>query len=77
MNELTRKLWSESVLKAMPRAGHPYNFEIAAQDFADAILNDIDKIVDSLYHILPLEQAAVLITLDEQIKAHFYGIDDE
>ncbi len=45
--------------------------------FAELILKDIDKIVDDLYHSLPLEQAAVLLTLDEQIKAHFYATDEE
>lgn len=45
--------------------------------FAELILQDIDKIVDDLYHALPLEQAAVLLTLDENIKQHFYGVDSE
>ena len=47
------------------------------EKFAELILNDIDKIVDDLYHSLPLEQAAVLLTLDEQIKAHFYATEEE
>jgi hypothetical protein len=45
------------------------------EKFAELILQDIDKIVDNLYHSLPLEQAAVLLTLDENIKEHFYGVD--
>lgn len=46
------------------------------QKFTELILQDIDKIVDNLYHSLPLEQAAVLLTLDENIKEHFYGVDE-
>jgi hypothetical protein len=44
--------------------------------FAELILQDIDKIVDDLYHALPLEQSGVLLTLDENIKEHFYGVDE-
>lgn len=41
--------------------------------FAELILQDIDRIIDKLYHAMPLEQASVLLTLDENIKEHFYG----
>lgn len=51
-----------------------YDFdEYYAETFATLILEDIEKILDDLYHILPLEQASVLLTLDEQIKGHFHG----
>jgi len=45
-----------------------------AEKFAELILQDIDRIVDELYHAMPLEQASVLLTLDENIKEHFYGV---
>jgi ATP-dependent Clp protease ATP-binding subunit ClpA len=51
--------------------------ENVMQAIVDDVLKDIDKIVDELYHALPLEQAAVLLTLDENIKQHFYGVDSE
>lgn len=44
--------------------------------FSELILQDIDKIVDELYHAMPLEQAAVLLTLDENIKEHFYKVEE-
>lgn len=47
------------------------------EKFAELILQDVDKIVNDLYHAMPLEQAAVLLTLDENIKEHFYGVEDE
>lgn len=50
--------------------------EMWQQKFAELILQDIDKIVDDLYHAMPLEQAAVLLTLDENIKEHFYGVEE-
>jgi hypothetical protein len=40
------------------------------------ILNDIDGIVGSLYHTVPLEQSGILLTLNEQIKEHFYGVEE-
>jgi hypothetical protein len=49
--------------------------ELNPEKFAQLILQDIDKIVDELYHSMPLEQAAVLLTLDENIKEHFYGFE--
>ena len=49
--------------------------ENVMQAIVEDILKDIDKIVDDLYHAMPLEQAAVLLTLDEQIKGHFYGVE--
>ena len=45
------------------------------QSVVEDVLNDIDKIVDNLYHAMPLEQAAILLTLDENIKEHFYGVE--
>jgi hypothetical protein len=45
-------------------------------NFAELILNDIDGIVGSLYHAVPLEQSGILLTLNEQIKEHFYGVEE-
>lgn len=51
-----------------------YDFdEEYAEIFADLLLKDLGKIIDDLYHTLPLEQAAVLLTLNEQIEEHFYA----
>lgn len=46
------------------------------EKFAELILEDIDNIIVDLYHALPLEQAAILLTLDEQIKSHFYEVKE-
>jgi hypothetical protein len=48
-------------------------YHFSKEKFAELILQDIDRIVDELYHAMPLEQASVLLTLDENIKEHFYG----
>ena len=49
--------------------------ENVMQAIVEDVLGNIDKIVDNLYHSMPLEQAAVLLTLDENIKEHFYGVE--
>jgi len=51
-------------------------FDMFKEKFAELILQDIEKIIDDLYHVMPLEQAAVLLTLDENIKEHFYGVEE-
>jgi hypothetical protein len=50
--------------------------ENVMQAIVEDVLGNIDKIVDDLYHSMPLEQAAVLLTLDENIKEHFYGVEE-
>ena len=66
----------EALLKPHP-GGFPREDILALEAFTELIIADIDKIVDDLYHALPLEQAAVLLTLDEQIKGHFYAEEIE
>jgi hypothetical protein len=50
--------------------------ENVMQAIVEDVLKDVDKIVDDLYHSMPLEHAAVLLTLDENIKEHFYGTEE-
>jgi hypothetical protein len=77
------KLIKELAMKADPEytgdeddnIGHALVGKAAIQRFAELLLQDIDKIVTDLYHNLPLEQAVVLLTLDENIKEHFYRIE--
>lgn len=40
--------------------------------FAKLLLAEVDKIVDELYHELPLGQAVVLITFDERLKSQLW-----
>ena len=81
MNERIKTLIKESGGHNIAYEGRPGSYSYAFTDnsvekFAELILKDIDKIVDDLYHSLPLEQAAVLLVLDENIKEHFYGIEE-
>ena len=64
---------------AIPINGKPKDRALVGYDniekLFELILKDIDGIVDELYQAMPLEQAAVLITLDENIKEHFYRVE--
>jgi hypothetical protein len=72
MNERINKLAKQAVFESY-KAGCIDQKETVLEKFAELILQDIDRIVDELYHAMPLEQASVLLTLDENIKEHFYG----
>lgn len=74
MNERIAKLANESGFD-VDKSGVFGNYSEMhrIEKLAELILQDIDRIVDELYHAMPLEQASVLLTLDENIKEHFYG----
>jgi hypothetical protein len=74
--ELYKQAWVSCTHKD-PSNNMPYESkEFSAKKFAELILNDIDGIVGSLYHTVPLEQSGILLTLNEQIKEHFYGVEE-
>jgi hypothetical protein len=72
MNGRIEELAKQAVFESY-KAGCIDQKEILLEKFAELILQDIDRIINELYHAMPLEQASVLLTLDENIKEHFYG----
>jgi len=79
MNERIEKLFGQALDEAVPETWttlNPAQLSRLKEKFAELILQDIDRIVDELYRAMPLEQAAVLLTLDETIKEHFYGVEE-
>ena len=78
MNKRIDELFGQALDKAVPETWselNPKQLSKLKDKFAELILQDIDKIIDDLYHAMPLEQAAILLTLDENIKEHFYGVE--
>lgn len=76
MNENLKTIYVNTIQSKIEnyRKTWTYDFdEYYAEVFADLLLKDVSKIIDDLYHVLPLEQAAVLLTLNEQIEEHFYA----
>ena len=84
MNNRIRELAEQAMMPVTVRKWDEQNnmyysehdVQLDPKKFAELILQDIDRIVDELYRAMPLEQAAVLLTLDENIKEHFYGIEE-
>lgn len=77
MNERINELFGKALDEAVPETWTTLNAQQLSKlkdKFAELILAEVDKIVDNLYHALPLEQAIILLTLDENIKDHFYGV---
>lgn len=78
MNENLRNIYVKTVQSKRHNSNKTWAYDFDedyAAKFAELIIEDIDKIINDLYHALPLEKAAVLLTLDEQIKEHFYAND--
>jgi hypothetical protein len=81
MNERIKKLadsadWLADNKIQTPGEYHPDWHDVRDEFFTELILSDIENILDDLYRATPLEQAAVLLTLDENIKKHFYGVEN-
>ena len=76
MNNRIEEIYQQSFIEIKDEIFNPC-FTFSKIRFAELILQEVDKVVDNLYHVLPLEQAAVLLTFDEQLKDHFYGVEGE
>ena len=46
------------------------------QKFAELIVEECRTVVNDLYHKTPLELCGPLLTADEEIAKHFYGVEE-
>ena len=46
------------------------------QKFAQLIVEECRTVVNDLYHKTPLELCGPLLTADEEIAKHFYGVEE-
>ena len=44
--------------------------------FAELIVEECRTVVNDLYHKTPLELCGPLLTADEEIAKHFYGVEE-
>jgi hypothetical protein len=72
MNERILELAEQANVVIRGFSDKPVN-HAELEEFAELILEDIDRIITGMYHTYPLEQAAALIDLDQNIKENFYG----
>ena len=46
------------------------------EKFAELIVEECRTVVNELYHNTPLELCGPLLTADEEIAKHFYGVEE-
>ena len=46
------------------------------QKFAELIVEECRTVVNDLYHKTPLELCGPLLTADEEIAKHFFGVEE-
>jgi hypothetical protein len=46
------------------------------QKFAELIVEECRTVVNNLYHKTPLELCGPLLTADEEIAKHFFGVEE-
>ncbi len=73
MNERIRLLWAECVIK---HTKDPMNWQTVADEFADLIVREFRGVVSDVYRKTPLELCGPLLTVDEEIMKHFYGVSE-
>jgi len=49
---------------------------IGLEKFAQLIVEECRTVVNDLYHKTPLELCGPLLTADEEIAKHFYGVEE-
>ena len=72
MNERIRELALQAGFKT-DRLGHLFGGD-DIEKFAELIVEECRTVVNELYHKTPLELCGPLLTADEEISKHFYGV---
>lgn len=76
MNKRIRQLAVEARLIAPEYNGFDQNnLSKAQQKFAELIVQECRTVINDVYHKTPLELCGPLLTVDEEIMNHFYGVE--
>jgi hypothetical protein len=79
MNDRIRELAEQAgaieakTITNIPRALSLNGEEI--QEFAELIVRECRTVINDVYHKTPLELCGPLLTIDEEIMNHFYGVE--
>ena len=52
------------------------NFSEELEKFAELIVEECRTVINDVYHKTPLELCGPLLTVDEEIMNHFYGVEE-
>ena len=72
MNKRIRELAHEAGLPTYNPEGVPTKLE----KFAELIVEECRTVVSDVYRKTPLELCGPLLTADEEIAKHFYGVEE-
>jgi hypothetical protein len=50
-------------------------YDCELEKFAELIIEDCRKVITNFYRQTPLETAGLLLSVDEEILEHFYGVE--
>jgi hypothetical protein len=75
MNERIKQLLAEAHLDVMEENGKIDTNQVAER-FAELIVREFRGVVSDVYRKTPLELCGPLLTVDEEIMKHFYGVSE-
>ena len=75
MNERIKQLAEQCGFKSNPDI-YDRNQSFDIEKFAELIVEECRTVVNDLYHKTPLELCGPLLTADEKIAEHFYGVEE-
>ena len=75
MNERIKQLAEQCGFKSNPDI-YDRNQSFDIEKFAELIVEECRTVVNDLYHKTPLELCGPLLTADEKIADHFYGVEE-
>ena len=59
------------------KSGIMYNYnDLYTEKFAELIVQECRTVINDVYHKTPLELCGPLLTADEEISKHFYGVEE-
>ena len=79
MNERIKELYEQSLIRETGKdhAGNPMLvIKQNPEKFAELIVKECRTVINDVYHKTPLELCGPLLTVDEEIMNHFYGVKE-
>jgi len=76
MNERIRQLAEQAGFYYTDKTGFITPAGCDPAKFAELIVEECRTVVNDLYHKTPLELCGPLLTADEEIAKHFYGVEE-
>ena len=79
INEEAIKYAQESLndIAVVNKSGIMYNYnDLYTEKFAELIVQECRTVINDVYHKTPLELCGPLLTADEEISKHFYGVEE-